>query len=561
MTGSSLAWARVLFATLALTTACKKNQAPYQAAIPSGPLSGLPGDLLSFRSSASDPDDDSVAIRFDWGDGDTSPWRNTARGVPVADSHSWAASDTYLVRAQARDARGDTSEWSDPHSLAIVHLPPELLLSGARYSVAGDTFKLYAILFAAESESVAVRVSWGNGDTTGWTEFFPTDYEPITLHYAWADTGSYLVTAQAKDQSGFTSGWLEACSVCVWRPKWRYTTGGNVRGCPAVAADGSVYFGSDDGWLYAVTDGGNLLWSYETGDRIWSSPALAADGTVYVGSMDGCVYAIDPTGALKWSYKTDGMVSSSPALATDGTAYVGSFDSCLYAIDPSGTLKWRYATGGYIMSSPAVAADGTVYVADGFDPGYLYAIDPAGALKWRCDVGHTTESSPAVAADGTVYLGTLDGHVHAVNPNGTLKWDCRTWGDVQSSPAVAADGTVYVGSDSGLQAIDPTGHLKWRFYEGCWVHSSPTLAADGTVYFGALNAYLYAVTSGTLKWRYEIGTSMSLHAVPAIAADGTVYVGSDDGVLYAIKGDSPLADSPWPKFHHDARNSGRVGGR
>jgi len=545
-------------AAMMLLSGCRRNQAPYQAAVPSGPSSGLPDDLLAFRSSASDPDDDSVAIRFDWGDGDTSAWRLTARGIPVADSHSWTASDTYLVRAQARDAREVRSEWSDPHSLAIVHTPPELWLSGARNLVADDTFKLDVTLFAAEGESAAVRVSWGDGDTTGWSEFFPSDDYTRLLHQ-FGDTGNYLVTAQAKDTRGFTSDWSESCSVFVWRPKWRYATGGNVEGCPAVAADGTVYFGSYDAYLYALDPYGNLKWRYATGGGIWSSPALAADGTVYIAS-DSCLYAVGSNGVLKWSYKI-GSVTSSPAIGADGTVYIGSCDSCLYAIDPAGVLRWRYAVDWIVASSPAIAADGTVYFGAGLDSSGLYAIKPDGTLKWRCSTGYIYGSSPAIAADGTVYIVATDGYLYAIRPDGTLRWrhggarfDC-------SSPVIAADGMVCVGSDSGLLAIDETGVLKWDYCDKyAAVSSSPALAADGAVYFGSQNACLYAVLNGALQWRYQIGTSLSRGANPAIAADGTVYAGSEDGYLYAIEGDSPLADSPWPKFHHDARNTGRVGG-
>jgi len=36
----------------------------------------------------------------------------------------------------------------------------------------------------------------------------------------------------------------------------------------------------------------SLKWRYETGDSVRSSPAIGSDGTIYVGSDDGYVYAI-----------------------------------------------------------------------------------------------------------------------------------------------------------------------------------------------------------------------------------------------------------------------------
>ncbi len=68
---------------------------------------------------------------------------------------------------------------------------------------------------------------------------------------------------------------------------------------------------------------------------------------------------------------------------------------------------------------------------------------------------------------------------------------------------------------------------------------------------------LYAINpDGTLKWSYTTGDYV--YSSPAIASDGTVYVGSVDNNLYAIHGNGGgLANTPWPKFRHDNRNTGR----
>jgi len=42
---------------------------------------------------------------------------------------------------------------------------------------------------------------------------------------------------------------------------------------------------------------GTEKWAFQTGDSIqYSSPALGADGTIYVGSIDGYLYAVMPNG-------------------------------------------------------------------------------------------------------------------------------------------------------------------------------------------------------------------------------------------------------------------------
>jgi len=183
---------------------------------------------------------------------------------------------------------------------------------------------------------------------------------------------------------------LEFRKCLKWKinsPKWRFKTGGCVFSSPAIGNDGTVYVGSEDWYLYAITPDGELKWKFKTGGRVFSSPAIGNDRTVYVGLF--ChLYAVDPDGSLKWKFRTSGSCTS-PAIGNDGTVYVGSDDWYLYAITPDGNLKWKFKTGsgsnlgllGLIMwgllkdrvrSSPVIDNDGTVYV--GSEDGYIYAI-------------------------------------------------------------------------------------------------------------------------------------------------------------------------------------------
>jgi len=90
------------------------------------------------------------------------------------------------------------------------------------------------------------------------------------------------------------------------------------------------------------------------------------------------------------------------------------------------------------------------------------------------------------------------------------------------------------------------------------VGSSPAIGADGTIYVGSWDGKLYAVNpDGTEKWVFT--TLNQIQSSPAIADDGTIYFGCDDGKVYAVYSDSPgLANSPWPKYRHDKRNTGQA---
>ena len=78
---------------------------------------------------------------------------------------------------------------------------------------------------------------------------------------------------------------------------------------------------------------GTVLWEFETGRHVVASPAIGRDGTVYVGSWDKKLYALSgKSGDKLWEFETGGSVFSSPAIGPDGTVYIGSHDNKLYAI-------------------------------------------------------------------------------------------------------------------------------------------------------------------------------------------------------------------------------------
>ena len=107
---------------LTLGVTCKKrNQPPNAPSIPSGPTSGRKGDTLRFSTVAEDPDGDSVAVRFDWGDSTMSDWSALVpSGDSVAMTHVWQRLATYSIRAQARDTKETASVWSGEHQLTIA---------------------------------------------------------------------------------------------------------------------------------------------------------------------------------------------------------------------------------------------------------------------------------------------------------------------------------------------------------------------------------------------------------------------------------------------------------
>ncbi|MBN2381112.1 PQQ-binding-like beta-propeller repeat protein [candidate division WOR-3 bacterium] len=347
---------------------------------------------------------------------------------------------------------------------------------------------------------------------------------------------------------------------------WTYQTPTPILSSAAVDDDWNIYFGSEDDYLYALYPDGTLKWRCLTGGNVSASPAVGSDGTIYAPSYDGHVYAINPDGTLKWEYDTETMnlIYSSPAIASDGSVYFGSFDGGIYALYPEPVedelLKWRYQTGDNIYSSPAIDQNGNVYI--GSADNYLYCLDPDGNLNWSYRTDGIIVSSPAIEVDGNVYFGSYDGYLYSLYPDGSLRWQCWIGSQMFSSPSLGPDGTIYIGTDDAtFYAVTPSGDLDWIYYTGGgYIASSPAIGADSTIYVGAGDSYLHAISpDGIEKWRYQ--TNDVIHASVAFGEDDLLLIGSRDGVFYALDAETGgmSAETPWPKYRHDERNTGNVG--
>jgi len=340
---------------------------------------------------------------------------------------------------------------------------------------------------------------------------------------------------------------------------WSFATEGYVRSSPVIAADGTIYIGSEDTRLYAINPDGTLRWSYPTWGQINAgAPAIGSEGTIYVGSvvypgsLRARLYAIGADGTLKWEFTSssagdfDGF---SPTIGPDGTVYAVA--DKLYAINPDGTLAWSYNTGR-ASATPALGPSGTIYVPSSSD-GKLYAINPNGTLRWSCQVDAADVanlwSSPSIGPDGSVFFGTAgDNKLYVVNPDGSLRWTFQANHCIRQSPTIGCDGTIYVGetylSQGGapeegftFYAINPDGTLAWSSEPWAAITSSASIASDGTIYFASFSR-LYALhPDGSQRWMIELGGSVH-GSVPAIGANGEIYIGAYDGKLYAIHGEA-----------------------
>jgi outer membrane protein assembly factor BamB len=192
-------------------------------------------------------------------------------------------------------------------------------------------------------------VSIKTGDGTSDTAFQaggPIRSSPYLDAYAASPDNALYITSTDGRIYALNSG--NMTKVDTWE---HYDTFSSIHTSPFVWPLGGtkyVFFGADNGRLYKLNAAtGDLVWSFQAGGAIRSSPVVVpsnfeglglAEGEdyVYFGCDDGKIYAVNGnTGAIRtgWPVSTGGPVRADPVYDPDSkTISVGSNDGRLYTL-------------------------------------------------------------------------------------------------------------------------------------------------------------------------------------------------------------------------------------
>ncbi|MCX7600052.1 MAG: PQQ-binding-like beta-propeller repeat protein [Armatimonadetes bacterium] len=275
----------------------------------------------------------------------------------------------------------------------------------------------------------------------------------------------------------------------------------------------------------------------------WTGQPCFADGKVYFGSSDSYVYCIDALrGRLLWYYPNHHSIKGSISVFGD-RIYHGGRDNKIHCYTMSGKMVWETRTGNDMDSNPVVVG-GRGYI--GGEDRHLYCFDPGtGKILWRTPVEGSAESSPCVAR-GRVYIGTSRGYLHCCDARtGKKLWSFRTLGDTDSTPVYFA-GRIYVGCATGntgekghLWCLDAaTGKRIWHlaFPRGIWA----TVAINPEkkrLYVGCNDGVFYALRTGNggLVWKVRLADRIWSSAA---VANGLVLVPCRNGRLWCLDEDT-----------------------
>ncbi len=446
------------------------NNSP-SASIVSAPDSAHVGNSVTFTAKSSDPDGDRVAIRFDWGDGSLSGWSNFVfSGTNVSMSHTYNNTGTYYVKAQAKDEYGAVSNWSSSHKIVITNNSPDApVVSGPDSAIINESITLTASTTDPDGDNVAIRFSWGDGDTSTWSSYVSSG-QSVSMSHVYTTVGTCYVKAQAKDEYGAVSNWSSAHEIIVhgWVKTDLGSGGGYMYGVAvgdgrgdgkprvyATCCNCHVYEFEWKGSSWVKTDlgsGGNNMNGVAVGDGRGDDKPR-----VYVACGDYHVYEFEWNGSswVKTDLGSSGYWMSGVAIG-DGRSngksrvYAACGDGHIYEFEWNGTswVKADLGSGSDWIRRVAVGdgrSDGKPRVYAACDDGHVYEFEWDGSLWIKTDLGSGSAGMNGVAVgdgrwDGKsrVYAACNDGHVYEFEWNGSswIKTDLGSGGSHMLGVAV-----------------------------------------------------------------------------------------------------------------------------
>ena len=502
-------------------------------------------------------DSPAVSVRVD-----TAP--PTFGTVTAACSGGCKRDGTLAVSAQATDANAVTA------SVSLSLAPGDeraLTLSAGAYradvALAGFPFPYFS-----QAVTATVRAT----DAAGNVATAPLNVDVTRLRWATPAeaTSPPQLTGAAIDPAGRIIVGGSNSRLYVYGPSGAapipVTVGSiGITAAPSIGPT-AIWVGSEDGRVYAVKpDGSDVLLSCPTSAVTVGSlfaPALStsAQDLAYTGGTAKRVYAANSSGAVCGATNSTDAVTTSLVISGGheivATATATATASLRSFTDPGdGALSQDWAssptdgtTACTQIDAPLVAdASGQILAACGNGQIHRVAATNGSSTHLITLAGKATESI-VVRSDGDLVLGTNDSLLHRLTAAAAPPGLAEKWGSLPDLKAAVTGVLLSARDGSGVDTYAVT--------------------AGGGLYAVDADATASGMPVARIVWSTESEPTPPLGLAklgfPTIAAAqagglATLYAGSADGKLYAVVVDSGLdAASPWPKSHHDIRNTGNA---
>ena len=330
--------------------------------------------------------------------------------------------------------------------------------------------------------------------------------------------------------------------------KWAKTLGAWVTSSPCYA-NGLVYVGCEDSYLYAFDTTGILKWSANTGRPIERFSPVVSNGVVFINNDKFAIAYNAVTGAEKWKFDVKTYPSNISGIYTgltlaNNTIYLNC--NVIYALNAeTGAVKWTSGTTYYNVYMKPKVVNNKLYTFY-YNNWDFMALDASnGSLIWKKHIYSTGNGISVNVYDRLVYFYN-EGLTVMDTLNGDIKWTSGGGNDSRSHQAgsspVISDGFIHLVSGGGVIVRDAlTGAFNYQEYGRAGdvaILEGDVTVLNGFSYYGTrdvfntYNGYLRATgisADGTLNstgWRSTVKSDF--RTTPCVVtASGKMYRAGD----------------------------------
>jgi parallel beta-helix repeat protein len=206
------------------------------------------------------------------------------------------------------------------------------------------------------------------------------------------------------------NGTLYAFDRSSMAQQWSFDAGMPLRAKPLVHVK-TIYQGSGQNVLSALSYDGQLLWQKAFSGPLLSSPVLQADNIIVL-DKNGLLSALKFDGTVVWQRNLNQTCFYSAPLVVQDKLFVVTAAGVVWKINPdTGQVIWSRQLEGSVYATP-VSSDAGLLVGD--NKGSLYLLDfDSGRILATHSVGGAIQSQVLVTGN-RLYFGSRDQNLHAV---------------------------------------------------------------------------------------------------------------------------------------------------
>ena len=246
---------------------------------------------------------------------------------------------------------------------------------------------------------------------------------------------------------------------------WEWMLPGGAIAAGMTLSQDTVFVCDYKGKVYTLdANNGSSGWTVDiglgAGDTVMTPCAASPDAsTVYFGSENGVIYAVNSSG-LAWQKQTGGLLQSAPVVRDDGVIFVSNgTDGFMYAQASDGADLWKVqvnASSGWIPTVDPESGD--VFSYFGFDD--IVRLDgETGNQLWKTEVDPPSAVGELVMGDnGVLYSASSTGRVFALSAEtGEILWQyhlAKSNGEVTTVAFIGGplitNGRLYIGNENSM---------------------------------------------------------------------------------------------------------------